>query len=280
VYNSTLLCFFCLIIFSIVSDTPESIVELERMLNQRGVLVVSPCTTDNFFLGLDRSQMRVLVSVRYQMATFFEDLLSRLIDKVRVNVDSLSDDLVGKILSVLEHNLLEERGMQLGDKEGEYQRPHFEDRKCLLEALGYDYEQWRAGLGFIDFFGETLHFLVRSLLVRYKELIDGNWMRGLAGMYVYERRIPVDYKLLHSALEHAFVRELMGMDQPGQPLYHLASHVRGDVWHADELAGALVFALRSGRGSYDNVDQGVIEARDAWDQFWIDLLVYVRSLSL
>lgn len=224
--------------------------------------------------GLSREQLITVISIRYQVAHFFEDMLREMLRIVargtyREGMCPLDPEVVQAFRKAITTNLREELG-EIGD----YGGPHKEGRKVFLTALGVDYDAWKQPLGTYHRLG-TLHESAKSLVSRLQWIISRGAVEALAALWYYECRIALnrrhgDYHILLRAFEGQFP-EFKKPDREyreGDVLWHLHSHAVHDECHARLAADALC-TLEDVPGAWlDSIELGFQETLFAFENFW------------
>ena len=216
-------------------------------------------------------QLITLISIRYQFAHFFEDMLRHMIAVVDTGLFHRNEDpLTSKEKTSLREAATQNLQEELGELES-YGGPHREGREVLLSALGVDYQKWKSNLGTYDNPGEV-HESVLMLLTELKRIISTGAVEAISCLWYYENKISLDgvegdYCILLKAFEQRFPEFKKDDYKEGDVLWHISSHAEHDVYHA-ALAEK---ALQSGHQSYvwvEAVDYGVRETRMALEYFW------------
>lgn len=224
---------------------------------------------------VNREQLTQIISVRYQAAHFFEDMLRRIVEVVNCRqhrrpqrwplIDTGTSTALCEAATV---NLAEELGQM-----AEYGGPHREGREVFLTALGIDYVTWKAKLGTYENMGE-LDPAARFLVNRMRWIIELGPVEALVALWYYENRISMDhmqgdYHILLHAFETAFpeFKRPNGKYVEGDPLWHIASHADHDEHHAQLAKDALV-KVEEIPLVFESIENGVLETRKAVDFFW------------
>lgn len=219
--------------------------------------------------SLTRPQLTEVISIRYQVAHFFEDMLRCLIHVID-DASDISDEARPQLRHAVQANLDDELG-----KAGYGSQPHLEGRRDMLQALGIDYDQWSSQLGTYNHFGDVRPAAL-GLLVRMRHAVMLHPLAGVAALLEYEHRISLhgagDYWMLLQGLEKLFP-ELCPHGRgyrEGDPFWHIFSHAQHDDHHAKLAEDGLVAAIRNENDAMP-IFSGLVIARYAVDCFWIDL---------
>ncbi len=224
---------------------------------------------------VSRTQLTHIISVRYQAAHFFEDMLRRIIEVVNRGqhrlpqrwpiIDTNTRTVLREAVTI---NLAEELGQM-----AEYGGPHHEGREVFLTALGIDYVSWKAKLGTYNDLGD-LDPSVRFLVNRMKWIIELGPLEALVALWYYENRISMDhtqgdYHILLRAFEVAFpeFKKPESKYVEGDPLWHIASHADHDEHHA-QLARDALMKVEGVPLFFESIENGILETRKAIDFFW------------
>ncbi len=217
--------------------------------------------------SLTRDQLTDLISIRYEAAHFFEDILRLIIKKIKEDV-SLENTVQQKLLYSAEQNLKEELG-----EEEKYGGPHENGRKVLLTALGVDYEKWKGRLGTIE---NTLipNVAPKKLIEEFKDVVNEGSIEAVSALWYYENRISLDgvvgdYYILLKAFEIKFPEFKKDTYQERDVLWHIASHAHHDEFHA-QIAKDGLLSLVNTVDSVEKIERACEEMRKAIDTFWND----------
>lgn len=224
---------------------------------------------------LTRGQLVSVISVRYQVADLFEDMLEhmlRVIDKGRhrSNDQQLSEPVISALRKAVEENLAEERG-----EVPEYGGPHRDARKVFLQALGINYAVWKNTRADLYQNLEGMNENARYLVSQMRRIIGEGGVEAVSVLWYYENRISLggedgDYCFLLRNFERSFheFRKPQGVYVEGDPFWHLYSHSRHDANHADMAAAALA-SLDGTTGMWsDSIDSSIQSVVLAIDNFW------------
>jgi hypothetical protein len=223
---------------------------------------------------LERQQLVEVITVRYQVAHFFEAMLEqmlRVIDagRFREKDGQLYPDVIPALRHAVAQNLREERG-----EAEEYGGPHAKGRAALLQALGVDYAQWQNLLGTYEHLGALDEF-AKYAVTQLKYFTSLGGIEAVSILWHYEWSISRDgvcgdYCVLLRAFEHAFPEfaNPSGLYREGDPLWHLYSHARHDEYHA-ELAEQALVALDGKRGLWgESIQLGIQQTYFILRNFW------------
>ncbi len=218
--------------------------------------------------SIDKKHLIGIISRRYQVAHFFEDMLRYMIDVIR-NDGELSEAAQKGLFFAVEQNLKEELG-----EVAEYGGPHREGRRIFLTALGFDYQLWSRDLGMYDKLG-ILYPSARKLIEFIREVISRGSVEAVAALWYYENRISLDgihgdYYILLSAFEKQFPEFKKTKYQEGDALWHLASHAQHDEYHA-QLAENGLHAVASRTEVMNRITTTCRDMQIAFDTFWEDV---------
>ena len=225
---------------------------------------------------LSREQLISIVSTRYQIAHFFEEMLREMIRIIergtfREGTWPLKPYAIEELRKAAAVNLSEELG-----EVKEYGGPHREGREVFLTTLGVDYKKWKSVLGTYDNIGE-IDPGARTFLLRMKWIISLGAVEAISALWYYENRISLDhvhgdYHILLHAFEEKFpeFKKPGGKYQEGDALWHIYSHADHDEHHANLAKNAL--KVIEGRGFWhESIENGVHETMKATDYFWCEL---------
>ncbi len=224
---------------------------------------------------LSREQLITVITVRYQAAHFFEDMLHEMLrivakGKYRKGTCWLDPGVIQAFRKAIATNLSDE----LGNVNSYGGGPHREGRKVFLSALGVDYEAWKQPLGTYDSLGKVDE-AARSLIVHLRWIIGHGAIEALAVLWYYECRIALDrrhgdYHILLRAFEGQFP-EFKKPDRSyreGDVLWHLHSHAAHDEYHA-KLAENALSTLEEFPGVWrESMEFGFQETLCAFENFW------------
>ena len=217
---------------------------------------------------ISKEKMVEVISTRYQVAHFFEDMLRRIIRGVEAS--ELATNVKAALIHSVQVNLNEELG-----EVAEYGGPHREGREVLLNALGVDYETWKKDLGIYENLGK-LNPIARELVESLKRIIDTDPIAAVAMLYSYEDKISLDgvgdYHKLLAGLEKLYP-ELAKADSKyveGDALWHIYSHADHDEHHAALAKSGLVESV-STEADLSKLQTGMTRAKIALDTFWNNL---------
>ncbi len=216
---------------------------------------------------LSRDKLIQIISTRYQVAHFFEDML-RLIINIIKNESYIPNNIRTKLLYSAEQNLKEELGEII-----EYGGPHQTGREVFLNSLGIDYCEWKKNLGTYEDFGRVATS-AKKLLKKLKSLISKGAVEAVSTLWYYENRISLDgingdYHILLNAFEERFPEFKKEKYTEGDPLWHIASHSNHDEYHA-QIAEAGLTECTSISGTEKKIISTCIEAKKVLDTFWND----------
>lgn len=215
---------------------------------------------------ITKEQMTAVMSTRYQVAHFFEDMLCRIIKNVEAS--DLEPEAKEALLQSVQVNLNEELGI-----ESNYGGPHKEGREALLSALGINYEEWKRDLGEYDNLGK-LDPVARQLVESLKKIADRDPITAVAMLNLYEDRISLgtigDYYKLLSGLEKLYPKLAKEEYVEGDAFWHVYSHADHDEHHADMAKHGILLAVRN-QEDVAKISAGLSETKAALDKFWYDL---------
>ena len=213
-----------------------------------------------------KDQLSRLISIRYQLAHFFEEFLQHVMKTVTES--SLPDNQKTALYNAVHENYLEEVGENL-----EYGGPHSEGRETLLNALGYDYEKWQQPLGSFQNPG-VVNISVGLMIEKIKNVVDRGPIEAMTVLWYYENRISLedglgDYYIILSAFEKAFPEFKKPIDdyKEGDVLWHLASHAFHDTYHAQLVIDGFKNVPYTAQ-IHHTILSVCIELRTSFDWFW------------
>ena len=225
---------------------------------------------------LSREQLTEIISVRYQAAHFFEDMLREIMRVVdagtyRGNQCPITPEVMVELRKAAALNLSEELG-----EVKEYGGPHREGREVLLTSLGVDYAKWQSTLGSYENIGD-IDENAKWLVSRMRWIIQHGAIEAIAALWYYENRISLDhvYGDYHLLL-HAFEEKFPEFKKPGStyhegdPLWHIYSHADHDEHHANLAKQSLLVMQPPGLWP-DSIVFGLRESSKAIDYFWCGL---------
>lgn len=196
-----------------------------------------------------------IVALRYQVADRFVTLLKRAID-MRKKAGGSDDDL---LLQALKNNLSDEIGGYGGEP------PHEVGRRDALAAFGIDCAAWEKEVREQPA-KSTTHFLTQ-----FEALMAESSLAAGSALLYYEGRIHRegrgDYHRLLRGLETAFPDLKKAHYQPGDALYHIASHACHDEGHEHALIEGVSTAVSS-EAELETVERVLSHAQNLWNAYW------------